>query len=203
MATDDQDGTAYRARTAQLQDLPARLYRLLDGDRLLSRGEGFELLRDSAGFRSFLTDLIVNAPWPVLRFETPAVTRERAAQPLEFALLGDPILAQRADPSAFAEHFSDAALPVAAFANLGGDGYMIAPTPPSRHADFAHLAAFLRASDSGQQHALWQCVGEAMLLRLNDQPLWLSTAGGGVPWLHVRIDTRPKYYAFRPYAVWP
>ncbi|MGI9175867.1 MAG: DUF6940 family protein [Rhodothermales bacterium] len=25
--------------------------------------------------------------------------------------------------------------------------------------------------------------------------MWLSTAGGGVSWLHVRLDSRPKYYA--------
>jgi len=30
-------------------------------------------------------------------------------------------------------------------------------------------------------------------------PTWLSTAGGGVAWLHVRLDTRPKYYRYNPY----
>ncbi len=30
-------------------------------------------------------------------------------------------------------------------------------------------------------------------------PLWLSTAGGGVAWLHVRLDSRPKYYGYSPY----
>jgi hypothetical protein len=28
---------------------------------------------------------------------------------------------------------------------------------------------------------------------------WLSTAGMGVPWLHVRLDDRPKDYGHRPY----
>jgi len=36
--------------------------------------------------------------------------------------------------------------------------------------------------------------------RLADTPLWLSTAGLGVSWLHVRLDTRPKYYRHRVYA---
>ena len=34
---------------------------------------------------------------------------------------------------------------------------------------------------------------------VNDKPTWLSTAGMGVAWLHVRLDQRPKYYAHRPY----
>ena len=29
--------------------------------------------------------------------------------------------------------------------------------------------------------------------RIDDRPLWLSTAGDGVAWLHVRLDQRPKY----------
>ncbi|MFY0533025.1 DUF6940 family protein [Nannocystis pusilla] len=29
--------------------------------------------------------------------------------------------------------------------------------------------------------------------------VWLSTSGSAVPWLHVRLDARPKYYVFGPY----
>ena len=50
------------------------------------------------------------------------------------------------------------------------------------------------------QHALWRTVGEAVSERITDRPLWLSTAGGGVAWLHVRLDSRPKYYGHTPYA---
>jgi hypothetical protein len=38
-----------------------------------------------------------------------------------------------------------------------------------------------------------------MSRRVNMKPVWLSTAGAGVPWLHVRLDDRPKYCCFRPY----
>ncbi len=41
--------------------------------------------------------------------------------------------------------------------------------------------------------------GQEMEKRVSDKPVWLSTAGGGVPWLHVRLDNRPKYYSYRPY----
>jgi hypothetical protein len=29
---------------------------------------------------------------------------------------------------------------------------------------------------------------------------WISTSGLGVPWVHVRLDSYPKYYQYRPYA---
>lgn len=32
------------------------------------------------------------------------------------------------------------------------------------------------------------------MLEKKDVPIWLSTSGLGVYWLHVRLDTRPKYY---------
>ncbi len=39
-----------------------------------------------------------------------------------------------------------------------------------------------------------------MHARVGDRPTWLSTAGHGVAWLHVRLDTRPKYYRYTPYV---
>ncbi len=38
-----------------------------------------------------------------------------------------------------------------------------------------------------------------MLKRIGEAPMWLSTAGAGVPWLHVRLEDRPKYYGHAAY----
>ena len=38
-----------------------------------------------------------------------------------------------------------------------------------------------------------------MIRRLGTAPVWLSTAGAGVSWLHVRLGDRPKYYGHAPY----
>ena len=64
---------------------------------------------------------------------------------------------------------------------------------------YGHLAAFVREAPREQVHALWARVGELVLERVSNVPLWLSTAGGGVAWLHVRLDSRPKYYTHAPY----
>jgi hypothetical protein len=47
---------------------------------------------------------------------------------------------------------------------------------------------------------LWRATAETLLDRISDTPTWLSTAGLGVIWLHLRLDSRPKYYSYRPYA---
>jgi len=59
----------------------------------------------------------------------------------------------------------------------------------------------VRSASDEQNHALWRIVGAAVRERLGERRLWISTAGGGVAWLHVRLDSSPKYYGFRPYAV--
>lgn len=116
----------------------------------------------------------------------------------ECVAVDDPSLDVPPDPSPFAEHLSDDQS-VVRFPNLGGDAVMIVPTQCNGQNTYTHLAAFLRRGPVEQQRALWREVSLAMAERLGHHPVWLSTAGGGVAWLHVRIDDRPKYYAHAPY----
>ena len=151
-------------------------------------------------FRQFFIDLLSESPFSAFRLETPPLTITTANRPFEFVLLDSPYLAGDPDPSAFAEHFARAASGgVIEFPNLGNDAIMVVPCPEDSPSDYAHLAAFLRHSPVNQQHSLLQLVAAVMQRRLNSKPIWLSSAGGGVAWLHLRLDDRPKYYGFEPY----
>jgi hypothetical protein len=153
----------------------------------------------NAGFRSQFNALLADSPYTAFRWETPPVTADTVSRPFEFVLLDSPGLARRPDPQAFAEHFAGAECEVATFRNLGGDAVMVVPCPVAAPSAYGHLAAFVRHAPEPQRHALWQSVGEAMTRRVGGAPVWLSTAGAGVSWLHVRLDDRPKYYGFAPY----
>ncbi len=87
-----------------------------------------------------------------------------------------------------------------AFANLGKDAVLIVPRPLGPASVYGHLAAFVRKARDTQRHELWRVVGAETEARLGDSPVWLSTAGMGVSWLHVRLDSRPKYYGHAPYT---
>ena len=71
--------------------------------------------------------------------------------------------------------------------------------------DYAHLASFIRNSPNSQANLLWQKVAEEINLKLNTpdffQKMWISTSGLGVAWLHVRLDSVPKYYNWEPYQI--
>ena len=165
-------------------------------------GDVIEAWRGDGEFRAWFNAVLAGAPYELFRWETPPVTTARAGRPFECVLLDSPWLAGRLDSRDFAEHFR-AAAEVATFANLGGDAILIAPRPLASIEAYGHLGAFARHAPEAQRHALWQAVGDAMAQRIGARAVWLSTAGGGVPWLHVRLDDRPKYYGFDPYRSAP
>lgn len=156
--------------------------------------------RSDAAFRSLFNGLLAAVSFSAFRWETPAVTAATLTRPFEFVLLDSPGLARRPDPDAFAEYCRRSPQTgVIEFSNLSGDAILIVPCQKTAPSAYGHLAAFVREAPEAQRHALWQLVGETMARRVGPRPVWLSTAGAGVSWLHVRLDDRPKYYGFGPY----
>lgn len=162
------------------------------------------LLENSAEFRSFFTRSIQEAGYDSYFWEVPPVSTSTVDQPFEFVVVeGASLEFLRPDPKPFAEHFAvQGSASVIAFPNLGGDALLVVPTSVSSDAScYAHLGRFLREASSDQVDAFWQTVGRSMRQRISASPLWLSTAGMGVSWLHLRLDSRPKYYRHKEYAV--
>ena len=195
-------GSTYGARRATLQDGRVQKLSLLQGEEPMSYASVLRRWQSEGAFRSFFVALLREAPFSAYRWETPPVTASTRGRPFEFVLVDAPALARPPDRRPFAGHFAhdEAEAGVVVFENLGGDATLVVPSPRGPDAAYGHLAAFVRGAPEGQRHALWQAVGAAVEERLSRRPLWLSTAGGGVSWLHVRLDARPKYYVYRPYA---
>jgi hypothetical protein len=156
--------------------------------------------RNDGGFRSLFNSLLAGVPYSAFCWETPPVTEGTLSQPFECVILDSPSLARQPDREAFAEHFENSDRTIAVFPNLGGDAVMVVPRPVADASAYGHLAAFVRLAPDFQRDELWRAVGEAMAARVGARPVWLSTAGAGVSWLHVRLDDRPKYYGYGAYC---
>ena len=154
-----------------------------------------------AAFRAYFTSLLAASPFAAFRWESPPVTAASVGRAFEFVLLDSPSLARPTEPEAFAEHFATDG--VVAFPNLRGDAVLVVPCPLAPESAYGHLAAFVRHAPEGQQHELWARVGVEAARRLGTEPVWISTAGAGVSWLHVRLDGTPKYYGHTPYRAAP
>lgn len=161
-----------------------------------------ELFHSDESFRNFFIKLLADAPFIGYCWETPPITSPAATRPFEFILLDMPEIDRLPDSFSFAEHFRNAKSPHAVvFENQSKDATLIAPTPLDPHAGYSHLAAFIRTAPTEQVHALFQFAGKTALAKLSSKPFWLSTAGMGVAWLHIRIDNVPKYYGFAGYRL--
>jgi hypothetical protein len=170
-----------------------------DGEAIPYR-DAVRLWQHDESFRSFFISLLASSELPGYRWETPPLTTATVDRPFEFVLLDAVGLDRAPEPKAFAEQFGSAAnRPVVTFPNLGNDAVLVVPTPLGAPAAYVHLAGFVRHAPTAQVHELWRAVGAAAESRLSVKPMWVSTAGMGVAWLHVRLDDRPKYYGFAEY----
>ena len=176
--------------------------RLLRDGQTLSWSNAVDRWQNDQSFRSYFVSVLVDAPFPAYFLETPPVTNDTLDREFEFVLVGSQQLAGvRTDQSAFANHFASAepGASVIAFSNLGGDATLIVPCPRAPLSAYSQISAFARWAPDEQQHQLWKWVGAALERKLGAQPIWLSTSGLGVYWLHIRLDSAPKYYTHEPY----
>ncbi|MGI9168782.1 MAG: DUF6940 family protein [Caulobacteraceae bacterium] len=171
----------------------------------VSFGPALDAMHGDERFRALLLAELAAAPHPAFFWELPPIAKRDLGAPFEYVTLPAPELhTAPADPRAFADELA-AGPPgqtVTAFANLSGDATLIAPRPLGRSDAYGHLAAFVRGAPATQQHALLALTASEARRVLSDAPLWISTSGLGVFWLHIRLDSEPKYYAHAPYRSW-
>lgn len=180
-------------------------YELYHDSNPVTVKQAVNLMHNSDTFRSLFIKELSDSPFNAYFFETPPVNaKSYEHNNFEFVLVNtNSLTSKRADADAFREHF-DADCTIVKFPNIGKDALMVAPCPllDAESTHYAHLASFLRFGNSDQVHQLWRSVASAMLARVREggeHRTWLSTSGLGVNWLHVRLDSKPKYYTYTPY----
>ncbi len=175
------------------------------GEERLTFSEVLDHLENNEEFADWYSKTLAEIPYPAFFWELPPLTMRSMADIAEFVLIESASLAGlRADPVPFRDKFDAAGeMDVIAVDNLGGDARLVVPTPLGSLDAYPHLAAFVRGAPGQQVRSLWNATAQSLREVLGGKPRWLSTAGLGVSWLHLRLDTRPKYYRYGPYKEIP
>lgn len=161
-------------------------------------------------FQEYFISMLKQQPFESFFWEMPPVCKSSVDNIYKFVIVdaGTAFHSMKGDPNCFKDQFPDEnCQEVIAFNNLAGDAVLVVPRPPQEQKDLDHylnLASFMRC-DSATQVMLLQELGKQVeqWLQSRERFVFVSTAGLGVPWLHVRLDTCPKYYRHMPYKKIP
>lgn len=186
------------------------VYRFEEGAKPMSFLRAMNLLENSISFRLQVREALRKSGLKNIYWECPPVSRSTATQDFEFVVI-EAIGLQNspADPKPFEDKLISCQdrVRVISFESKDKDApaTLIVPCNHASLDSYAHLGIFLEKAPLEQQHELLKNVGHILLEKLSktQNPIWLNTSGRGVKFLHVRLDTKPKYYIHMPYTKWP
>lgn len=182
-------------------DLKTTKHKIKNNGRYLSYSEWIDSMLSSEEEIVTFNQCLADSKFKAFFWEVKPVNLQLMNQEFEFVLV-DSISLQRivSDNSNFKKYFTKNDMTVN-FPNLRGDAELIVPVPIFTETKYVHIAEFVRTAKPKQLVDFWKNVVIAYSNKINDQLKWLSTSGLGVHWLHVRIDSKPKYYQHLAYKI--
>jgi hypothetical protein len=174
-------------------------YIITQNGRVITVGEAVNLLCTSKEFRIFFIELLQSISHEAYFWEVRPISIDTNSQKFEFVIVNAPSLSKiNADNAPFIKYFNQYTH-VTSFFNLNKDAKLIVPIGIGNLNQYSHIANFVRYAPLEQVEIFWQKVGEEIHNSIERVEKWVSTSGLGVHWLHLRIDTKPKYYSYQPY----
>ena len=170
-------------------------FHLKQDDNYLSFQDVFKLWKQSSGFIEFYINELIALGYTAFYWEHPAINSNLLDKRYECIILKSiPLETLPINERAFKDYIVSNEL-VVDFMNLGKNARLIVPTKATNKEIYNHIGKFIRQADKAQIIKVFKTVGKAILEEIEQQKLiWLNTAGLGVIWLHIRLDSRPKYY---------
>lgn len=170
-------------------------FKIKKEDQYLSFREVLDLWKNEEQFSIFYKEEIIRLGFDDFYWEHPALSKSYLDCVYECICKKSSIFSSmQLDERAFSEHIHKNEL-VVHFPNLGKNAELIVPTKQVADPIYLHLGLFLRKAPLVQINQLFKEIASQIYVALDKHSyIWLNTAGLGVIWLHVRLDTSPKYY---------
>lgn len=171
----------------------------------LSYREVLDLWTNDKIFKDFFIRLLKINKMPSYFWETPPLTNTTIDRDFECIMKSKPKNENPPTPNKYAdEYVKDKDQDGIVFCKgMEGEEELIIPIPIDSKSDYRSLKLFTENAPLKLQHALWEQVGKNAQQKLSNKPIWISVAGSGVNWLHIRFDRTPSYYQFSEYVPLP
>ncbi len=168
----------------------------------ISAYEFFQNLSKSKEFRNDLIQKFKDSKYENVLWEFPPYSSSTKNNKAEFVIIGSAIFPP-SNPQAFADQFNETNeinKSVVVFDNISGDCKLISPVPDIMNDKYmGHIMSQIKYGNTDTTHQLLKTLGDIVSAYNNDKPLYVSTHGYGVPWLHLRLCDKPKYYHQKEY----
>ena len=176
-------------------------FEIYNSEKTISYLDWINLTQNSIEFLNFFIDLLRDCEFNAYYWEVKPIDKKTLEDEFEFVLVSGAVLNSLNSNSTPFEKYFDENKEVVSFKSLRGDAQLIVPTKISEAENYTHLAKFIRKAPEHQIIKLWKKVAKEYSKIIGDEKRWLSTAGLGVHWLHVRLDSKPKYYKHKEYKL--
>ncbi|HHH49514.1 MAG TPA: hypothetical protein ENK52_00890 [Saprospiraceae bacterium] len=170
-------------------------FRIKREESYLSFLEIFELWEHSVEFIRFYVSFLNSVDYLAYYWEHPALSNLYLNKRYECILQrSQPLDHLPINERAFSKYILKED-EVVDFMNLGKNARLIVPSKKSKQDIYNHLGKFLQLAKEDQIISLFHRIGHLIKKEIDIKKIiWLNTAGLGVIWLHIRLDTKPKYY---------
>ena len=157
------------------------------------------LWKNSNKFIKFFIDLIKSTQFDNFFWECPPINLKNIQyQNFECYIINSNNNFGKASDNSFKSYFNEnPSKKIISFYNPSRSCLLIVPCPLEEIEKncYLNISTFIKHAPKPQIYILWKQISTLLKKQLkNNHHIWLNTHGLGVPWLHVRLDTIPKYY---------
>lgn len=190
-----------KTQARRLENLPGHEYTVVhpDKSRPITNQEFLHLLEERESFRFAYNGLLRQSDHPAFYWEHPPLSADNLHATYRFSLIASTTLhGVAADRRPFASHFGEPE-PFLVAPNLKKDALLVIPNGKVFGQELVSLADVVRKLPEEDLDLFWGVVAQVTAELLVKRTVYLNTAGDGVSWCHVRLDSRPRYYKNRAY----
>ena len=176
-------------------------YGFFENNIPISFGDAMKLLNMNKSFRSLVAEAFKRVPFKHYMFGFTKINSEADKRnPFKIFFKNSPEFKNiTADPEPFLQYFQDSKKKWTKFLNIGRDTLLLVPCPPKAQPNYEYyksIGDYVENHSSKDFEEVLKNIGY-IASRLK-APMYINTHGFGVHWLHIRIDTKPKYCTWFP-----